>query len=103
MANECKMEFCFRRADIEKLLAANPKAKNIIVSHEIVQEKPRGSMTPVNMVRITARVDPAPKKKAPVKKAAVKSSKLMKGGEDPGTPDDPGTIGGCPFPPGCTD
>ena len=87
MANECKMEFYFTRAEIEKLLVANPKAKGIIITHQIVQEKPKGSLKLVNIARISARVDPAPKKKT--------SSKLM------GDPEDLPTQG-CPYPPGCT-
>ncbi len=37
MANECKMEFYFKRADIEKLLAKNPKAKGIIISRRLFE------------------------------------------------------------------
>lgn len=102
MANECKMEFYFKRADIEKLLAENPKAKGIIISHEIVQEKPRGSLQMLNLVRINARVDPAPKKKAAPAKKATKST-LMKDSGDPDTGvGGGGGATGCPFPPGCT-
>lgn len=97
MANECKMEFYFRRADIEKLLAKNPAAKGIIVSHEVVQEKPRGSMQTLNLVKISARVDPAPKKKAAAKTVKKTASKLL---GDPGDPGEPAQ--GCPYPPGCT-
>lgn len=100
MANQCKMEFYFKREVIEKLLQANPKAKGIIISHEIVQEKPRGSMQLVNVAKITARVDPAPKKKAPAKTKTAKTgtkSQLMKDDGDP----DFGDPTGCPFPPGC--
>jgi hypothetical protein len=79
MANECKMEFYFKRADIEKLLMANPKAKGIIISHEIVQEKPRGSLKVLNLVRIKARVDPAPKKKAAPAKTAKKTARQTTG------------------------
>lgn len=93
------MEFYFKRADIEKLLEANPKAKGIIITHEIVQEKPRGSLKVVNVSKIRARVDPAPKKKA----TAVKSSKMMKDGGDPPPTNDPNNPNGCPFPPGCTE
>jgi hypothetical protein len=102
MANECKMEFYFKRADIEKLLMANPKAKGIIISHEIVQEKPRGSLKVLNLVRIKARVDPAPKKKAAPAKTAKKTASKLLG--DPGDPEpfDPNNPDGCPFPPGCT-
>jgi hypothetical protein len=94
MANECKMEFYFKKEEIEKLLAANPKAKGIIISHEIVREKPRGSLNYLNIVRIKARVDPAAKK---VKAKTTKAAMAAFDG-----PDDPIDPVGCPFPPGCT-
>jgi hypothetical protein len=100
MANECKMEFYFKRADIDKLLKANPKAKGIIISHEIVQEKPRGSLKVLNLVRIKARVDPAPVKKATATKTAKKTASKLLGDPDP---NDPGSPEGCPYPPGCTE
>jgi hypothetical protein len=104
MANECKMEFYFKRADIEKLLAEHPKAKGIIISHEIVQEKPRGSLKVMNLVRIQARVDPAPKTKAVATRTVKKSSAKLLGdpGDPPPPPPPPGAADGCPYPPGCT-
>jgi hypothetical protein len=87
MANECRIEFYFRKEELEKLIAANPKAKGIIISQEIVREKPRGTLQAVNIAHIKATVYPA-------KKAAAK--KAMTAG-----PVDDGSIDGCPYPPGC--
>jgi hypothetical protein len=87
MANECKIEFYFRREELERLIAANPKAKGIIISQEIVREKPRGTLQAVNIAYIKASVFPA--KKATAKKAMAAA------------PGDDGSIDGCPYPPGC--
>ena len=95
MANECKIEYYFKTAELAKLLKANPTAKGIIISQEIVKEKPKGAANYVNVVRIKARVD-KPKTAA---KTTAKSAKLV---GDPGDGDD-GGINGCPYPPGCTE
>lgn len=79
---ECKIEFYFKREQLEKLLADNPSAKGIIVKQEIIPRKqPNGKV--YNLVTITARPDKKTK------------SRGVKAGEE--------IIDGCPFPPGCTE
>ena len=87
MSHECKIEYYFKRGDLEKLLNANPNAKGIIVSQQIIKAKPKGAEHFVNLVKIRARVDLDPTNTA-AKAAAI-----------PGEAE----IDGCPFPPGCTD
>lgn len=94
MANECKIEFYFKREEIEKLLKENPDAKGIIISQEIVREKPKGSLKEVNMVKIKARAVPAAEKKAAL---SAKSATLTEGAEAEPAED----VDGCPYPPGC--
>lgn len=88
MSNQCKLEFYFKTADLEKLLHAHPGAKGIIISQEIVKEKPKGAEQYVNVVHIRARADNGAK--------AGTDQKIM------GAVPDDGCIDGCPFPPGCT-
>lgn len=81
-AKECKIEFYFKRDELEKLLAGNPSAKGIIIKQEIMPRK-QANGKQYNLVSITARPD-------------KKSRSRKKGsGED--------MIDGCPFPPGCTE
>ncbi len=97
MSNDCKIEFYFRREELQRLLEKNPDAKGIIVSQAIVREKPKGAENYVNVVRIKARAD------VPGAPAAMKvMAAAADGGGDTG--DSPGddTILGCPYPPGCT-
>lgn len=77
---ECKIEFYFKRDQLEKLLADNPSAKGIIVKQEILPRK-QANGKPYNLVSITARPD--------------KKSRGRGTGEE--------VIDGCPFPPGCTE
>jgi hypothetical protein len=88
MANECKIEFYFKRDVIENLLKIHPNAKGIIISQEIVKEKPKGAENYVNVVRIKARAD--------VDTATM--SKALDGGQEALPP-----VDGCPFPPGCNE
>ena len=93
MANECKIEYYFKADELKKLLGANPKAKGVIISQEIVKEKPKGAVNYVNVVRIKARVDMP-------KMAPKKGAKFMIGGDEELPP--PG-VDGCPYPPGCNE
>ncbi len=87
---DCKIEFYFRRGQLEKLLADNPTAKGIIISQEVIQRtQPNGKS--YNMLSITARVDKKAKKKV-----------AKKGGKAGGGTDE-GVVDGCPYPPGCTE
>ncbi len=98
MANECRIEFYFRREELSKLLDAYPNARGVIISQEIVREKPRGSMNFVNVTHIKARID---RDVLSPKKTAAKSAKKLKmGAADDGSGDD--EVLGCPYPPGCT-
>lgn len=81
-SKECKMEFYFKRENIEKLLNENPKAKGIIVKYQIKVRK-TADKEMINVVEITARVD----KKA----AASRGAK----------PVPVESVPGCPEPPGC--
>lgn len=86
MANQCRIEFYFKRADLEKLLKQNPDAKGIIISQEINKEKPKGSEHYVNVAHIRARADHG----TGVQKLATAAD----GGGDV-------YVDGCPYPPGC--
>ena len=85
MSGQCRIEFYFKAADLEKLLKENPGAKGIIVSQEIVKEKPHGLDRYVNVTHIRAKVD----------KGINHTAKLTAG------PGDEEFIDGCPYPPGC--
>lgn len=74
----CKIQFYFKRADMEKLLKDNPSAKGVIISEEIVPNTSSGSHHG-NSVYITARAD-------------VGTGTTPKGGDE---------VPGCPYPPGC--
>jgi hypothetical protein len=95
MSTDCKIEFYFRREELQKLLEKNPDAKGIIISQAIVREKPKGAENYVNVVRIKARVDPG---------SAPTAMKLMAtdGSGDSGDDSGDDNISGCPYPPGCT-
>ena len=84
---ECRIEFYFKTADLEKLLKENKGAKGIIVSQEIRKEKPKGMDRYVNITHITARPDYGSTK------TKTKTAKAAAGGEE--------FIDGCPYPPGC--
>jgi hypothetical protein len=86
MANECRIEFYFKKEELLKLLEKHPKAKGVIVSQRILREKPKGAANYVNVVHIRARVDLG---------KTTKAAALKKDGDD--------GINGCPFPPGCND
>lgn len=90
---ECKIEFYFKREQLEKMLLANPLAKGVIIRQEITQHKqPNGKI--YNLVSITARVDKAAKKTR--SKAAKTGKKPLKT-----TDNIEEIVEGCPFPPGC--
>ncbi len=89
MSRECKIEYYFKRGDLEKLLNANPGAKGIIVSQQIVKAKPKGAEHFVNLVKIRARVDNDPTN------TAARTATTADAGEE--------EIDGCPYPPGCTE
>lgn len=88
---QCRIEFYFKTADLEKLLNENKGAKGIIVSQEIRKEKPKGMDRYVNITHITARPDYGSKKPKPKGKTAKAAA--AGGGEE--------FIDGCPYPPGC--
>lgn len=81
MSHQCRIEFYFKKEDLQRLLTESGDAKGIIISQEIRKEKPKGAEHYVNVTHITARPD----KSNSVSKAA--------GGED--------VVEGCPYPPGC--
>lgn len=89
MTHECCIEFYFKADELAKLLADNPTAKGIIISQQIVREKPKGSEHYVNIARIKARPHLAGES------GTDALQKTVAGGEE--------TINGCPFPPGCTE
>lgn len=93
MPNECRIQFYFRADELRKLLEANPEAKGIIVSQEIIREKPKGALNYINVAHIRARVDMGQGAKP------AEGSKIMTAIDEP--PGD--VIDGCPFPPGCTE
>lgn len=80
MSNQCKIEFYFKREELEKLLRSHPTAKGVIISQEIKRLKPKGADHYSNVALITARID----------------------NNDPARPDGD-SVDGCPYPPGCTD
>lgn len=89
MTHECCIEFYFKADELAKLLADNPNAKGIIISQQIVREKPKGAEHYVNIARIKARPHLAEEN------PTDSLQKTVTGGEE--------TINGCPFPPGCTE
>jgi len=92
MTHECRIEFYFKAEEMAKLLADNPNAKGIIVSQQIVREKPKGADHYVNVTRIKARPD-LPEQARSGDATLLKTT--VTGGDE--------TINGCPFPPGCTE
>lgn len=92
MPHECRIEFYFKTEQMAKLLADNPTAKGIIISQQIVREKPKGADHYVNVTRIKARPDFGDGG-SNTDAAQLRSS--VAGGEE--------TINGCPYPPGCTE
>lgn len=83
MSNHCKIEFYFKRKDIEKLLAENPDAKGIIIRQEIKPRKTADNKSYINVTTISAYT-------------SLKTESLEKtGGDD--------EVYGCPIPPGCID
>lgn len=86
MANECAFEFSFRRKDLEKLLADNPKSQLILVKTEI-KSVSAGGKKRLNVMTATASAKSSGRKTA----VALKSSG-----------DITSSIEGCPYPPGCT-
>ncbi len=89
MKHECCIEFYFKADELAKLLADNPNAKGIIISQQIVREKPKGSEHYVNIARIKARPHLA-------EESGTDALQKTVAGEEE-------TINGCPFPPGCTE
>ena len=83
--NQCKLEFYFTRANIQKLLDENPLADGIIVSQEIKVRRTSDNQT-INIVEIKARAEH--------KKGHTDSSKSR-------SIDISSTVDGCPEPPGC--
>ncbi len=78
MSDHSRIEFCFRRKDIEKLLSAYPDAKSIIIRQEIKPRKNPNGKGYVNVTTITAHA----------KNALTRSFEQH-------------AIVGCPSPPGC--
>ena len=76
MASECRIEFYFKRADMEQLLKDNPTANAVIVSQQLVKT-PQGAM------------------------ANIRARALNDTGTATASPDDDQDIPGCPYPPGC--
>lgn len=89
MTHECCIEFYFKADELAKLLADNPNAKGIIISQQIVREKPKGAEHYINIARIKARPHLAEES------GTDALQKTVTGGEE--------TINGCPYPPGCTE
>lgn len=89
MPHECRIEFYFKAEEMAKLLAENPAAKGIIISQQIVREKPKGADYYVNVTRIKARPDLGENA------GTTRPGTTVTGGEE--------TINGCPYPPGCTE
>ena len=88
MANkECRIEFYFKKDQLLKMLEANPYAKGVIVSQQLIKKK-QGNGVPYSLVLITARVD---------KKAKPIGSKKARAAVPLGVSE----IDGCPYPPGC--
>lgn len=85
MSNHCKIEFYFKRKDMEALLKANPNADGIIVQQEIKPRKKAGGKGFENVASIKAYVHGA---SAP--RSVETETVLAK------------QIEGCPYPPGCT-
>ncbi len=83
MSNHCKIEFYFKKKDIEKLLAKNPEAKGIIIRQEIKPRKTADKKSYVNVTTITAYT-------------AIKTETLRTDAVDD-------EVYGCPIPPGCID
>ena len=88
MANkECRIEFYFKKDQLLKMLEANPSAKGVIVSQQLIKKK-QANGVPYNLVLITARVD---------KKTKAVGSKKARAAAPQGVSE----IDGCPYPPGC--
>ncbi len=82
MSKYCKMEFSFRRKDMEDLLQANPDANSVIVRQEIKFRKKADDKGHESITYITAYAKNI---------SAVDST----------VGDDCPPIDGCPYPPGC--
>ncbi len=78
MSDHFKIEFCFRRKDIEGLLSAHPHAKRIIIRQEIKPRKNPDGKGYINVTTITAHAQGA----------MTRSLEQH-------------VIKGCPSPPGC--
>lgn len=92
MPHECRIEFYFKAEEMAKLLADNPTAKGIIISQQIVREKPKGADHYVNVTRIKARPDLGENGQ---NTSTTELRTSVTAGEE--------TINGCPYPPGCTE
>ncbi|MFT3903238.1 MAG: hypothetical protein QM727_08690 [Niabella sp.] len=88
MAKDCKIEFYFRKKDLEQLIKENPDADGIIIRQAL---KPRKGANKENIT--VAEITAYPHWVAG-DKAATLSKKSVLG-------DDNGSVSGCPYPPGC--
>lgn len=87
MDNSCNFEYSFRRKDMAKLLASNPKASLIIIKNEF-KTVAAGRNKKVDTIVVSAYAVPA----KPIKAKAAKAMGAA--------PEDLEIIG-CPYPPGC--
>jgi hypothetical protein len=85
MQEQCKIEFYFRRKEVEELLAKSPDAKGIIVRQEIKPKKFATGNEIHNIMIISAFADNGG--------SNLKSGKTKTNA--------PISIFGCPSPPGC--
>lgn len=85
MSHHCKIEFYFKRKDVEELLKTNPDANGLIIRQEIKPRRKADGKTFENVTSITAYA------------RGKNASKKIEAELDPGD-----CIDGCPFPPGCS-
>lgn len=88
MDNACKFEYSFRRKDMAKLLAANPRASLIIIKNEF-KTVSAGRNKKVDVIEVSAYAVPS---KSSTAKTAAKAPAAATADLE---------IVGCPYPPGC--
>lgn len=86
MSKHCKIEFYFKREDMQKLLDENKDAKGIVIKQEIKTRRNGMDKSFTNVTTITAYARQKSADKSPETSALIDAAR---------------PVYGCPFPPGC--